>query len=190
VAILRSTVLGGDDSPLAVTVNLDPTTNVVDAPAGSLIIFGALWYRKKVSGSNTDVVPVAASDLPGWGRENLADSLTADPLDLWGLAAFVGQRWVAKRAGSITGLSARLSTPVTAGSITVEAYKNNVATGFTVVLDTTAGTNQKNFSSQAQEASAASTFVAKDDLDLRVTTTATFTPTGTAELAAFLEIST
>jgi hypothetical protein len=186
VAIIRSTVLGGDDAPLAVTVDLDPTTNVVDAPAGSLIIFGAYWYRKLTSGSNSDVVPVAASELPGWGRLDLAAGLMADPLELWGNPTFAGtarNRWVAKRAGSITGLSLRLSAAVTAGTVDIEAYKNNAVTGFTAQLSTG---EQSDFAIQAQ---GVDTFVAGDTLDIRVTTSAGFTPTGTEELVAFMEIS-
>jgi hypothetical protein len=74
--ILRTTVLGGDDAPLAVSVNHDPTSTATDCPAGSLIIVvaGSLlppagvlnnWYRKLTSGSNTDVQLVSNMNLQG-----------------------------------------------------------------------------------------------------------------------------
>lgn len=78
--------------------------------------------------------------------------------------------YVADRAGSIVGLSVVVVNARTAGTFSVEVYKNGAATGLVATID---GTNtQYGF---AVQAAGLDTFVARDRLDVRYTTS-TFTP--------------
>jgi hypothetical protein len=53
MSILNATTLPG--GKLAVEVNHDPTSTATDCPKGSLVIYGAIWYRKLDDGSTTNV---------------------------------------------------------------------------------------------------------------------------------------
>jgi hypothetical protein len=83
-------------------------------------------------------------------------------------AASVGARQTSipmHRAGSLTGISVAVGAARTAGTLTLEAYVNGVATGFTVVIN---GTNTQYH--YATQAAGSDTFAAGDRVDIRITT--------------------
>lgn len=77
--------------------------------------------------------------------------------------------------GSITALFIRATLPRTAGTATFEVYKNNVATGLTVVLNGT--DTQVKVTTQAV---GLDTVVLGDEIEVKVTT-ASYTPTGATQ---------
>lgn len=83
----------------------------------------------------------------------------------------IDDRIVMLRPGSITGVVARLSETLTAGSLTLEVYKNGVGTGLTAVLDATNPTFKL-----TTQAPGLDTFVGGDYLQVYMTFSA-FTPT-------------
>lgn len=128
-------------------------------------------------------LPGGRSSLPGFHRENLAASLTASQLER-SLSATLDAALpvVVTHPGSITGISVASTEARTASTATFEVYKNGVATGLTCVLD---GTNTTfAFGVQAIDLD---TFAAGDRLDVRVTTTGTWTPT-TADVEAVIVV--
>lgn len=117
-------------------------------------------------------LPSGRTTIAGFHRENLADSLTASQLErsLSG-ALDAALPVVVTHAGSIVGISVASTEARTASTATFEVYKNGAATGLTCVLD---GTNtQYAFAVQAIDLDAVA---AGDRLDVRVTTTGTWTP--------------
>lgn len=124
-------------------------------------------------------LPGGRTSISGYSRENLAASLTASQLERSLSAALsAALPVVATHAGSIVGISVASTDARTAGTATFEVYKNGSATGLTAVLD---GTNTTfAFGVQAIDLD---TVAAGDRLDVRVTTTGTWTPT-TADVEA------
>jgi hypothetical protein len=84
------------------------------------------------------------------------------------------------RAGSIVGISASTDNARTSGTLTLEVFKNGVATGLTCVVN---GTTPQ--WSSAVQAAALDTFVANDYIDIRGTN-ASFLPT--SEVECFFEV--
>jgi hypothetical protein len=79
---------------------------------------------------------------------------------------------VMDRAGSVVGLSVACTEARTAGSATFTVFHNGATTGFGVTINAT----NSQFAS-ATQASGTDTFAANGRLDVRVTTTAAWTPT-------------
>jgi hypothetical protein len=121
--------------------------------------------------------------LDGWYQETVAASQTAVVLDRDLASAFVDS-FIPVRSGSITGVCVRTDDARTAGTCTIEVYKNGAGTGLTAVLD---GTNAT-FKATTQ-AKATDTFVAGDRIDLRVTTDAGWLP-ATANIRCSIEVET
>lgn len=121
--------------------------------------------------------------IDAWYQDAAAASQTNAPIGKnYGGAGF-GTQWIALRAGSITGIQVKSSQARTAGTLTVEVFRNG-ATGLTAVLD---GTNTLQKSTiQAKDLD---TFVAGDAIDVRVTTTAGWLPVS-AQITASVEIET
>lgn len=90
--------------------------------------------------------------------------------------------WKAVRAGSITGLSTRLTSAVTAGTLTVQVTINGA--GGTLTLAHTSISNASG--GIVTQAAGVDTFSAGDLLAIRLTTTVGFTPT-TTDLEAYIE---
>jgi hypothetical protein len=80
-------------------------------------------------------------------------------------------------AGNIVGISVAGSAATTTSTATFTVYKNGVATAMVVVIDA-AGQTTRNTATNAGIA-----FAAGDDLDVRVSTTGTFAPSGSTEFA-------
>jgi hypothetical protein len=79
---------------------------------------------------------------------------------------------VMDRAGSVVGLSVACTEARTGGTATFTVFHNGATTGFSVTLD---ATNTRYNS--ATQASGLDTFVANGRLDVRVTTSSSWTPT-------------
>lgn len=88
------------------------------------------------------------------------------------------------RAGSVVGLSTRLTETITAGQLTVEITKNGAAFGTPFTLVHTSGSNQNG--GVATQAPGTSTYVAGDLIGVRLTTNAGFLPI-TTDLEAYIE---
>ena len=78
------------------------------------------------------------------------------------------------RAGSVVGLSVACTEARTAGTATFTVFHNGASTGFSLTLDAT----NPRYNSTVQ-AYGLDTFAANGRLDVRVTTTASWTPTST-----------
>lgn len=99
-------------------------------------------------------------------------------------AAFHPVPVVMDRAGSIIGIAINALNARTAGTMTVEVYKNGAATGLTAVID---GTNTQY--AYGVQATGLDTFVAGDRLDVRGTS-ASFAPaTGSDSIAASITVA-
>lgn len=123
------------------------------------------------------------SNFDGWYADNVGAGAGPTQMSRFSNGADVDEVFL-PRAGSITGVWVHSDEARTAGTLTVEVYKNGVATGLTAVLD---GTNTT-FDSTTQ-AKDLDTFVAGDQLDLRFTTDAGWLPV-TADIRAGLEVET
>lgn len=116
-------------------------------------------------------------------RDNIAADLAATEMTSL-------QRWVAPRAGNITGLVIVSSLARTAGSLTVEVFKNTglsgavgSATGLIATLD--AAYTQRR---AVQQSAVLDAFAEGDELYCVVTSDASWAPT-TADLRAFIEVA-
>lgn len=116
-----------------------------------------------------------------WEQENVAASQAAVALSAQVSTNF--DTWKAVRAGSIVGLATRLNTPCTAGTLTVTASINGVAT--TISVATTSVSNASG--GITTQSAGVDRFVAGDLIGTLVTTSAGWLPI-TAELEAYLEI--
>lgn len=119
--------------------------------------------------------------VDGFYADAVGASVTAQALSR--NAAAGPQAFLPVRAGSITGIAVYSDDPTTAGTLTVEVYKNGVATGLTAVLNTTDPT----FKATTQ-AAGLDTFAAGDRIDIRYTTNGAFLPI-TANIIASFEIA-
>jgi hypothetical protein len=136
----------------------------------SLVDLNALGgYRQTVDGWWAD-------DVPGTAGPTLMSRFT-------GLGAAFPTSWVAVRVGSITGVVVKSNAARTAGTLTVEVFKNGAGIGLTAVLDAT-----NTLTKSSTQAKDTDTFVAGDELDCRVTS-AGWTPT-TADIRASIEVET
>lgn len=118
--------------------------------------------------------------IDGWYYDNAAASLSAAAMTRLGGTA--EDSYVCMRAGSITGVSVRTSSPRTAGTLTATVYRDGAAIGLTAVLD---GTNTI-FKATTQGMDV-NTFAAGGRLDVRLTTSADWAPT-TADIRAAIEV--
>ena len=134
--------------------------------------------------SDIDATGGYRQTIDGWYQENAAASQTAVTLARLATTTNNPNAWIAPRSGSITAIAVLSNAARTAGTLTVEAYINGVATGLTAVLD---GTNTT-FKASTQ-AKGTDAFVAGDKLDIRITTTGAWLPT-TADVRASLEVET
>jgi hypothetical protein len=111
-------------------------------------------------------------------QDNVAASQTAVILS----DGVSGRGPISVRPGSILAIGVRSSEARTAGTLTVEVYKNGAATGLTAVLDATNTTVK--VTTQARDTD---TFIAGDQIAARVTTDASWAPT-TADIDVTVEI--
>jgi len=94
-------------------------------------------------------------------------------------------KWIAPRAGSVTGVWVKANTPRTAGTLTIKVFRNGAQLGtLTAVLDG-ANTTFK----ATTLAKDTITFVAGDELETTVTTDAGWLPV-TADIRTGLEVET
>jgi len=133
--------------------------------------------------SFTVVVPAPVSALPEqWAQDNVAANQTNIALFAQVSTNFDSIKMM--RAGSVVGLSTRLTEAITAGSLTVKLTKNGVAGTLQVVH--TSGGNPSG--GQTVQAAGIDTYVAGDLIAVQLTTNAGFLPI-TTDLEAWLEIS-
>jgi hypothetical protein len=122
--------------------------------------------------------------IDGWYQDNVAASQAAVVLSRLGAGNAFPTKWIAPRAGSVTAVVVKSNEARSAGTLTVEVYVNGVATGLTAVLD---GTNTTvKATSQNKDLD---TFVAGDEIDLRITSDGSWAPT-TADVRASVEVET
>lgn len=120
--------------------------------------------------------------LTGFGEDNLAANLTNSQLyrNTQGVETQIPT--VTTHSGDIVGIAVASSEARSAGTATFEVFKNGTGTGLTTVLD---GTDTQYAS--ASQALGLDTFVAGNQLDIRVTTDGSWAPT-TAEVEAVIVI--
>jgi hypothetical protein len=148
---------------------------------------GRLNIRNSANSAWIDVFGLTAGgvatrqSLEGWYQDNVVASQTDVALSRAAAGAFPTV-WVAPRAGSILGVTVLSNDARAAGTLTVQVWKNGVATGLTAVLD---GVNTT-FKATVQ-AAGTDTFTAGDHLDVRITTDAGWLPI-TADIRAAIEV--
>lgn len=114
-----------------------------------------------------------------WGQENVAASQTNVALSAMVSMNFDTIKMT--RAGSIVGISSRLTEAIAAGTITIRITKNG--TPGTLQLVHTSGTG-----GTAIQAAGIDTYIANDLIGVQITTTSGFLPT-TTDLEVWLEHS-
>ena len=201
-------IIGGESGATAVAKLNEGTALLRNLHAGpsepANPVAYMLWYyttgdilrqRNSANSAWIDLFTVGASGISlnatdgyrqtidGWYQDNVAASQTA--VALARLAAGASPTvWIAPRDGSVTGVMVKSNAARTAGTLTIEVFKNGVATGLTAVLDGTNTTTK--FTSQAKDTD---TFVVGDELDPRITTDAGWLPV-TADIRASIEVET
>lgn len=144
-----------------------------------------LDWRNGIWDYSNDIIAAGGfrQTIDGWFQDNVSISQTDVLLTKDDGATFTG-KWIPIRAGSLTGVNVKTNDARTAGTLTVAVFKNASTTGLTAVLD---GTNT--ISKATTQAKDTDTFVAGDELDIRITTDGSWAPT-TADIRASLEVET
>jgi len=192
--ILLSGSAGNNPGVYAGTV--DPSAGGgVAAKEGSVYLrygagAGQIWYKTAAADTGwTQSDPSASAtvrEIPSekWVQNNVAASQSN--VDLSALVSTSFDTFKAIRAGSIVGLSTKLTeaiTDATADSLIV-AVTINGATG-TLAISHNSGGNASG--GEATQASGIDTFIAGDELGVELTTLGTFAPT-TTDLEAAIEL--
>ena len=156
---------------------------VVDDVANSDLTLTPKGDGQVVSAADIDVAGGYRQTIDLWYKDNVAASLTDSLLTRNSTPAF-GDKWIALRDGSVTGICVKSNAARTAGTLTAKVYKNGVALSLTAVLDGTNTTFKNN--TQLKDAE---TFVAGDELTVGVTTDSGWLPT-TADIRVSIDIET
>lgn len=120
--------------------------------------------------------------LDGWYYLLAVANLSAQAM-LRAAAGPLAGSVVMGRPGSITGVLVKTDDARTAGTLTVEVYKNGSGTGLTSVLN---GSNTvSKFTRQAEDVDA---FTTGDEVSVRLTTDGSWAPV-TANIRAAVEVS-
>ncbi len=149
------------------------------APTGRTMMFisdGARWHEISRDGGHQQSVD-------GWYQDDVAPSQTTVLLAR-AAAGAAPDALVVTRDGSVTRVIVRSNEARTAGTLTVEVFINGTGTGLTAVLNATDTTFKVTI-----QAPGLDTFVAGAEIDLRITTDASWAPT-TADIRASLELET
>lgn len=120
--------------------------------------------------------------LGGWYQDNVPASQSATAMGLSAAAAF-GESAIVPRAGSVTGLVVKSNADVTDGALTATVTVNGVPTALAVVLDATHANTRAGYAAKDAIELAAGDLVA-----VTVATNSAFTPDGTADVRAAVEI--
>lgn len=118
----------------------------------------------------------------GWWSDNVPAGIGPTGIARFGSGAAFPTKAFMVRPGSVVAVWVKSSEARTAGTLTVEVFKNGSTTGLTAVLD---GTNTTyKLTTQGADID---THVGGDDYDIRVTTSGDWAPT-TADIRAGIEI--
>ncbi len=149
---------------------------VLGGVAGGIDLGRPLAWVAPSPGGNRQVVD-------GWYRDDLRARRSALPLNGTGGAGAFPNAWIAPRAGSLVGLAVKSNEARRGGILTVEVYRNGAPTGLKATLD------QGSPAFAAGEVPPGATpFAGGDEIDVRVTTDAAWSPT-TASVRASLEVA-
>jgi hypothetical protein len=168
---------GTDAVRMQATGHLRPASNGTQELGASSAQWKAVYANSIIAGDGY------RQTVEGWYQDNVAANQTAVTLARNDGATLTGV-WIAPRPGSVTAVSVKSNAARSAGTLTVEVYKGGVATGLTAVLDDDPTTFAA--TTQAKDTDA---FVAGDELDIRITTDASWAPV-TADIRACLEVET
>lgn len=192
--ILISGSSGNDPGVYAGTA--DPSAGGgVTAKEGSIYLrygaaAGQIWYKTGVADTAwtqsdpTQTTTIREMATEKWVQNNVAASQAAVNLSALVSTSFDTLKMI--RAGSIVGLSTRLTeaiTDATADSLIVKVAINDVAG--TLAISHNSGGNASG--GEATQAAGIDTFVAGDEIGVELTTLGSFAPTST-DLEAVLEL--
>jgi hypothetical protein len=192
--ILISGSTGNDPEVLAGTV--DPSAGGgVAAKEGSIYLrygagAGQIWYKTAAADTGwtqsdpTQTTTIREMATEKWVQNNVAASQAAVNLSALVSTSFDTLKMI--RAGSIVGLSTRLTeaiTDATADSLIVKVAINDAAG--TLAISHNSGGNASG--GEATQAAGIDTFVAGDEIGVELTTLGSFAPTST-DLEAILEL--
>jgi len=105
-----------------------------------------------------------------WAQQNVAAGQTDVPLDATVSANFDTIKMI--RAGSIVGISTRLTEPITAGTLTVTVTKNGIACAMSLVHSSGSG-------GSATQAAGIDSYFPGDLIGVKITTSVGFLPVTT-----------
>ena len=138
-------------------VDADPETDAYDALAGSLLEFGGDIFRKKTSGSNTDVAKLASGgttvvNIMKASDETAVNNTLQDDDELF-FAVGAGEKWDVEivlfwKEGTGGG-SIKFTVDVPGGSPTVSRYKPSSINGTSSAVPF--GTNTNEFGNASTE---------------------------------------
>lgn len=120
--------------------------------------------------------------VDGWFQDNVAASQTDVQLTRFA-AGTKPNVWIAPRVGSVVAFWVKSNEARTAGTLTIELFKNGTQLGTEAI---TLNATQTIFNVNYVKAGVLP-FKAADELDLRITTTGSWTPT-TADIRAGMDI--
>lgn len=163
----------------------DKALRIRDVLSGGVGMVMALTTLETTMGGDVTAAGGYRQTVDGWIQDNVAANQTNVEL-----TRAVG-RWTAPRAGSVTAIVVHATEARTAGTVTVDVFKNTglagaagSSIGLTAVLD---GTNtSRKATTQAKDTDA---FAVGDELYIVVTTPAGWTPT-TSDIRCALEVET
>lgn len=199
----------GEDAVL----KIGPTTATILAHSDTSIT--AVVDGTAISAVSTDTLPVTLltdfgvvalavpanplGAVPGGHRESVAFCQTnvaagdnaafasSTPVRInWAGAAAAVVGWVAPRAGSLTALSAALSTAAVGSDLRIGVYKNGTIMNALTVIDLSDGGGASNYNTFV---AGTYTFVAGDVIDVRIQTSSAWSAT-TADLGVTVEVTT
>lgn len=172
-------LIGAQYTPVLRSSFLEMQGSLRNTQSGGRVVFddsiGPLISQSMIEGGTR-------KSFDGWFQDDVAANQSAVALTRFSNGAAFTTKAFPIRSGSLVAVWVRSSEARTAGTLTVEVFKNGSTTGLTAVLD---GTNTT-FKVTTQAADL-DTHVAGDDYDIRITTDASWAPT-TADIRAGLEI--
>jgi hypothetical protein len=163
-------------------VTFDYDGTVLDGSAGHVVGYTGQKHVRKFADGTHYVGSRVRHVIGPWTRDNVAGTV--------GSTELTGTRWIALRAGRVTGIVVKSTVARTAGTLTVNVFKNTGLSGAagSVLSDAPSadldGTNTSFDTGYTQDHDAS--FAAGDEIYVTYQTSG-FTPT-TADIRVFVEI--
>lgn len=148
-----------------------------------------IQFFREDTGLATETHQLATYGVGPFTQENIVINQTDIALSMGGI---VGGRWIAPRAGSVTGVAMKLTGGRTAGNLTMKVFKSTTSLSGSAGSELSSALRADIFSTNTDQFVATFTpslytFAAGDELWLNITTSAGWAPT-TSDIRAWLEV--